>query len=205
MAHAGLAELAGERAAADERRGAHDREERALGARIADVVAHAAATEKTLYGGTVRVTKELQGLQQDLDAWKAKRRALEAEEFVLLERGEALDAGAEALDAREAALRAQIAGFEAAISAAVAATEVELERLAGERSGVVPAVAAPLLAAYEKIRLEPRLHGVAAARFDGTNCRGCNTAIPIVDATRIQREAAAAVVQCPRCRRLLVR
>lgn len=190
---------------AEERRRALDADERALGARVTDLVAGMTETETMLYSGVVRATKELVGLQQELSGMKSRRKLLEEEEFGLLERSEAGIRELTALDARTNALQQEIEALRATLAAATTEAELALEGLAGAREAVLPSVPTSLLAAYEKLRTESRLGGLVTARFDGQTCRGCNTTLPIVAATKILREPETAVVQCPRCRRLLVR
>ena len=197
--------IGAERALAVERRRMLDVEERALAAKVTDLVAGMSETEAMLYSGVVRSSKELVGLQHELDGRKAQRRQLEEEEFGLLERSETLARELLAFDARSEVLGKEIEALRATIAGATAETELELEGLAGARGAVVPSIPGALLAAYEKLRTESRLNGLVTARFDGQTCRGCNTTLPIVAATRILREPDTAVVQCPRSRRLLVR
>ncbi len=193
-----------ERRLITQRREELEGEERALGERVAELVAGMSEAETRLYSGSVRATKDLVGLQHELDGMKARRRQLEGEEYELLERSEAIACELAELDGRAAALHQEAGAIRAEIAAATAETEVELERIAALRAAVVPTVAGDLLAAYEKLRTEPRLRGVVTALFDGQTCRGCNTTLPIVAATKIRQDRAAAVVQCPRCRRLLI-
>jgi predicted nucleic acid-binding Zn-ribbon protein len=194
-----------ERSLARERRRALDLEERALSATVTDLVAGMSETEARLYSGSVRAPKELLGLQHELDGMKVRRRRLEEEEYELLERSEGLAREMEALDGRTEALEREGEALRAEIAAATTETDLALERIAGSRATVVPGVPSPLLAAYEKLRTETRLGGMVTARFDGKGCGGCNTTLPIVAASQILREPDTAVVQCPRCRRLLVR
>lgn len=193
------------RSAAQERRRALEDEERVLAAKGTEIGASLSETEKLLYSGIVRAPKELLGLQQELDLHKARRRQLEEEEFGLLERSETIARELAELGERTASLQQEIGVLQTTLDTAAAETDGELRRLAGLREAVTPTVPASLLAAYEKLRAEARLGSLVTAHFDGQTCRGCNTTLPIVAATKILREPETAVVQCPRCRRLLIR
>ena len=46
---------------------------------------------------------------------------------------------------------------------------------------------------------------VAVPLRDGKTCSGCRVSLPISDASRIRTEPPDAVVQCPRCTRILLR
>jgi predicted nucleic acid-binding Zn-ribbon protein len=108
----------------------------------------------------------------------------------------AFTASRAALDERGAALRAQIAEEEVAIDG-------ELERARAERSSLVGAVDADLLAEYDDLR--KRLGGIAIARLVGGSCGGCHLALSAVDVDRIKKLPPDAPAHCEECGRLLAR
>jgi predicted nucleic acid-binding Zn-ribbon protein len=198
-----LAALLRTRGEVDERRSELGREERRVDALRADLEARAREVESTLYSGRVRIPKELEALQEELQGFQRRQREREDEELAVMEREEQLDQEIAGMEARRAALEAQGALLRAAIEAAEAEIGAELESIAAERARVVPRVPPELAVVYEKLRGVPRLEGRAAVAIESRNCGGCRMALPTALFGRIQREPAE-IAQCPGCSRILV-
>jgi predicted nucleic acid-binding Zn-ribbon protein len=170
---------------------------------IATLTAKAAASDKTLYGGTIGNPRELQALQEEIAALKRRISQLEDQEIELMEQIEPIDAELGAsratradLDEKAGTLRAQIAEEEVVIDA-------ELERVRAERTSVAGSVDADLLAEYERLR--PHSGGIAIARLVGGSCGGCHLGLSAVEVDRIKKLPPEAPAFCEECGRLLAR
>lgn len=159
--------------------------------------------DKTLYGGTIGNPRELQALQDEIEALKRRVSQLEDQELELMEQIEPLDAelarlAAErnGLDEQARALRAGIAEDEVAIDAELASVRAEREALVGD-------VEPELLAEYEQLR--PHAGGIAIARLVNGSCGGCHLGLSAVEIDRIKKLPDDALVHCEECGRLLAR
>jgi predicted nucleic acid-binding Zn-ribbon protein len=199
-----LAALAHQREEAGTRRVALAREERGLETAVADLEARAREVEKTLYAGKVTAPRELEALQLELRDFQRRQGEREDEELALMEQQERVDAEIAAMDARHQKLEAQAAELRAAIAAAESKIDAELGRLREARAAIAPELPPALLAVYDKLRALPRLAGRVVVGVAGGTCSGCNVALPITLASRIQSEPRGDTVQCPQCHRILV-
>ena len=198
------AALASQHGDAMTRHGALEHEERRIETEVTDARTKAQEIEASLYSGKVKVVKELQSLQAELRSFQQRQREHEEAELGLMEQQEQVDAEIAALDARRTALAAGVAGWQASLAAAEAEIDAELVRLDGERGAVLPRIAPPVIATYEKLRAMPRLKGRVVAQIEAETCNGCWGAVPIAFATRFAQEAPDATAECPRCGRLLL-
>lgn len=178
---------------------------RALDAEVSDVTAKAKDSEVRLYSGTVKASKELESLSEEIKLLKARQSELEDGELKLLETGDALDAEFEANATKRAETEAKAAELDAAIAATEAEIDAELAEIDKARSEPVAAIPDAVLAIYEKLRSNTRLAGRAAAQLDKRSCTGCRVELPVMDATRMKAEPWDAVVTCVHCSRVLVR
>ena len=170
---------------------------------ISSLADKATQHDKTLYSGSIGNPRELQALQDEINALKRRISQLEDQELELMEQIEPLDGElAEAartraeLDGRAMGLRAQIVEEEVAIDA-------ELERVRTERTTLAGTVDAELLAEYETLR--PQSGGIAIARLVGGSCGGCHLGLSAVEVDRIKKLPPDAPARCEECGRLLAR
>lgn len=197
-----LAALEAEAAPIRERRHAVARAQQALEDEIASLAAKTDATNATMYGGSVTNPRELQSLQQELDALARRRSELEDHVLEQMVEAEPLDAELAGVDARRDAVDERAVAATAALAEAEAAIDGELAELDARRAAAVEGIDADLLARYEKLR--SRLKGVGIARLDGTRCTGCHLALPAAEVEQVRRQARdEGVATCPECDRLL--
>jgi predicted nucleic acid-binding Zn-ribbon protein len=182
-----------------------EREEHRIETEVTDARTKAQEIEASLYSGNVKVVKELQALQSELQAFRQRQREHEEAELGLMEQQEQLDAEIATLDARRDALAQDVAGWQAALADAEAEIDADLARLGVQRSAVLPQIGETVLATYEKLRAMPRLKGRVVAKIESETCNGCWGAVPIAFATRFAQQAPDATAECPRCGRLLLR
>jgi predicted nucleic acid-binding Zn-ribbon protein len=180
-------------------------QEEALGSEVAIVAAKAAEVEKTLYSGSVTVAKELAAYQEELRLLRVRQNKLEEREMELLE---AID-GVDGDEARAAANDSGAVTESRELEARIATTEAEiaesLTKLGAERATLIAGIPTPVLAKYEALRENPRLGGRAAAGLGNGICEACRVKLPVMEYSRMKKEAPDALIQCSGCRRVLVR
>lgn len=170
---------------------------------VASLRAKAERSESALYGGTVRNPRELQSLQEDVEAVKRRISQLEDEELELLVAAEPIDEQLEALAGERARLEEAAARLGAVIAEAEAEIDAHLATERQAREAAAAGVEAVLLAQYEDLR--SRLGGVAIARLEGGSCQGCHLRLPAMELDRVKHLPADDVVHCEECGRLLAR
>ncbi len=155
--------------------------------------------ESRLYGGKVRVAKELQDLESDV---AQLRRQLAATEDTLLEALVAVEAAREAESQRRELverLAAEFATQSARLRAEGAQLQVKLPQLQARQRSARSAVPPALLPLYDSLR--SRKGGKAVVQLDGDECSACMVAIP---PTRLEaaREGSE-LVYCENCGRVV--
>jgi predicted nucleic acid-binding Zn-ribbon protein len=179
--------------------------EKTLSVEVDALAARAKETEHTLYSGSVRNSKELSGLQAEMQGLRARQGDLETRELGLLEELEGVEGEIAAnREARERVL-AESRRIEASLQIAEGRIDAELESLLAARANGLPGISAELLAAYEKLRKRERLAGRVVARILEGGCAGCRMRLPIHEHNLMQARPENALLICPHCGRILVR
>lgn len=179
--------------------------ERALAQEVAALAARIQEAEDTLYSGSVRVPKELSGLQEEIRSLRGRQAELEDREMALLEE---IERDEREMAENRAALetsRREAARLEDALQAAQAEIDAELARLTDQRRPMTSDIPAPILVEYERLRARPRLAGRAAAPLAAGSCGGCHVKLPVMEYSRLKAEPEDAALCCSHCGRLLVR
>jgi len=157
------------------------------------------ADEKKLYDGSIKNSKELSSLAQDVEAQRQRISKLEDQSLMNMD---AMEGAAAALQDAERAL----ADKEAAWKAEQSALEVECEALtagvgtlSADRARVVSQLDAPALRSYESLR---RLRGgLAVVAVEQRACRGCRISL---SSSEVQRaRSSQEPVTCQSCGRML--
>lgn len=199
---AALAALEAEAEPLRQRRHEIERVQKAAEDEIALLEEKIAKVNAALYGGSTDV-KELQSLQQELDALGRRKASLEDRVLEQMVEAEPLDAELAAIAARREAIDADAVAATAALAEAEAAIDAELAGIAERRAALVEGIDAGLLQRYEQLRA--RLRGVGIARFTGGTCQGCHLTLPAAEAEQVRKEARdRGLATCPECDRLLV-
>lgn len=155
--------------------------------------------EAKLYSGKVQAFKELEALQQEIEALGRQRGRLDEKILVLMEQVEtqrAQEAEAKAkLDAAESAL----ARKQAEHKAAARALAERIRALTAEREKRAAVIPPPLLKRYDALRAAKQ--GVGIARIEDGLCGACHTSLP----TNLIRavEETESVEICENCGRML--
>lgn len=188
-----------------ERREALGRSEHALGGEVAVVAAKAKEIEDVLYSGSVKIPKELEGLQQEIRMLRERQSGLEEQELELLEEIEQSEGEIEANRSQRAERGDSCLALEEAIREAETKIDGEQVELAGKRAEIRGAIPVPILAEYDRLREKERLAGRAVAPLTEGGCGGCRVRLPVFEFNRIKAEPDDVVIFCVHCGRLLVR
>lgn len=198
-----LARIEADRAEAAAAAGGAARAQRRLEDELALVESKVSELDARLYSGVVTVPRELQAMQSEGEALRARRGELEDRVLEAMAEREARDAAVAALDSRRAELDVEGAGLRASIAESEAVIDRDLEAEMAARSESAAAVPSDLASLYERLR--SRLGGVAAAPLANGRCGGCHLALPATEIDRLRREPPDALVHCEQCGRILVR
>ena len=170
---------------------------------VATLDAKAAAENTKMYSGTVTSPRELQAMQEEIEALGRRQRTLEDELLDLMEKAEPLSEEITTLEARRVELSTEGDRLTIAIADNEVAIDAELAQVADARTAVVADLPADLLATYEKLR--PHLGGIAVARLEGTQCTGCHLSLPATELDAVRRAKPGEVAYHEECGRILVR
>ena len=173
------------------------REQRGVETDADDLTAKIGAAEKELYGGRIRVPKELSALQQDIALLKARRTQLEDKVLEIMEQAESC---------RESIARdsAELRTVETAWSVSQEQLARELEQATQALVGLkkrseelAGSIDAPSLGLYRALRKQK---GAAVARVEQGLCRGCRISLPV---NELHLARGGGLVQCSSCGRIL--
>jgi uncharacterized protein len=200
---AALAALEAEAEPVREQRHEVARAQQALEDELALLAEKTASVNAALYGGTTANPRELQSMQDEIDALQRRRSTLEDRVLEQMVEAEPLDATLTAFDVRREALDEEAVSATAALVELESTIDAELGDIDARRAPAAGAVEPDLLARYEKLRA--RLRGVGVSRFEGGMCGGCHLTLPAAEAEQVRREAREnGIATCPECDRLLV-
>ena len=170
---------------------------------IETIEAKAASESKKLNSGTITAPRELQSLNDEVQALGRRQRQLEDELLDVLEPAEELEGEIGRLQQQRDLLVAQADETRGRIASQEAEIDAAREVAQGERDAAASQLEAALLDRYEKLRA--RLGGVAVARLEGAQCTGCHVALPAMELDQVRHAAADAIVVHEDCGRILVR
>ena len=193
---AALAEVGGRAAEAA-------RAQRRLEGELSTVEAKMVELDTKLYSGAVKVPRELQAMQAEGEALRARRGTLEDEVLEAMGEREPLEEEVAALERRRDELDAEASRLRAAVAEAQVGIEKELETELEARAVAAASVPADLTALYEQLRAH--LDGVGAAPLVNGRCGGCHLALPATEVDRLRKEPPETLVRCEQCSRILVR
>ncbi|RKQ36188.1 zinc ribbon domain-containing protein [Kocuria tytonis] len=159
-------------------------------------------TERLNTGGT---SKDLMGIQHQIDTLLAQRGRAEEEQLSAMDHAEEVAADRERkqplLRAADAEARAAVAERDAELTR----LREEHARLGAERSRLAAGIAdAPLLERYDRLRTARGGGRIAVARWENGTCGACGTRLSPADAAALEATPDSAVPQCPECSAMLV-
>lgn len=180
-----------------------ERAQKALEDEMALLAEKRAGVEAQLYSSTSSNAKELQTLQDEINAFDRRRATLEDQVLERMVDAEPLDAALEATAAKRGALDEEAVTLTAALAEAESTIDIELAALEEQRAPLAAQIDGALLTRYEAMR--KRFNGVGVARLDGTKCTGCHMALPVAEVEQVRKQAREqGVAECPECDRLLI-
>jgi len=194
-----------ELAAARAKRGELETAEHALGASVSRIVREIEAAEVERYSGKRKGRDGAAEHEASQQALREEQVELEEQEMELLESIEAVEGRIREAEARIASYRSDHRKLEEAIRKVEAEVEAEIARLASARASLATPIPADVLAAYERVRSQPRSGGRGATLLSEGRCTACRIKLPSLECKRMLAEPDEALIQCPQCRRVLVR
>lgn len=180
-------------------------EEAALGTEVGNVAKAIEQADVERYSGK-RIDRDEATAHDAAQAeLREKQTSLEEQEMTLLEKLEALDALIAGHRTAAEENHAEIERTQALLAQQQAELATELEGLSAQRDKLVPALPPIVVAAYDRVRAQPRAAGRGCATLSAGQCGGCRIKLPSLEVTKMLAEPDDAVIQCPQCRRVLVR
>jgi hypothetical protein len=152
---------------------------------------------------TVRVAKELEGLQHEMNSLRERQTQLEDAELEVMEQveeAEAVLAGARKSLASGAQTRDEVLSRRDEALQSVAEEEASLRARRGE---VGATVSAELLSEYERVRV--RVGDPGAAMLRRGRCEGCHLELAATALNDLRHLPADQLAYCEECERILVR
>ena len=169
--------------------------------RLTSLEAKTAEVNKSLYGGKVTATRELENLQKELDMLARQKTAQEDTVLEAMEVAGAAGAEAETAEADANQLASAYRAVRASYKARHAELLTEQAMCEKEReAALLPLASAALLPRYETLRKQKNGVAITPLQSDGT-CGACHTQLSgnLVDEIR----AAKTVQMCEHCGRIL--
>ena len=155
--------------------------------------------EAALYGGKIRIPKELQDLQNEVSALKRYLIKLEDHQLECM-------IAVEAAQLQEKNTKQILNGVEAAWAETTAHMQHELtqinaviSRLEFEHAAAISPIPVELLELYETLRKQR--NGVAVTKISGKSCTACGTTLTPAVIQSIQ--SSPTIIRCPTCNRIL--
>ena len=190
-------QIVGETAARDDLA----RQQKRLDDEIETITTKRKAVDTTLYGGTITNARELQDLQEEIEALGRRITQLEDQDLVIMEQLEPIETQLSELLVTRGQRSTVLEDAELRLIAAQAELAVDLDTETLARATTAGAIPADLLAEYQSLR--GGRGGIGVAKLIGTQCGGCHLTLSAVEASRIRKHPEE-VTHCEECGRLLV-
>jgi len=156
-------------------------------------------SEAALYGGKIRLPKELQELQNEVVSLKKYLVVLEDRQLEQMEVVEAAQDGINEAEAIVNQLEASWSEQTAHLKHELSQIQIRINRLEAERSAALSPVTFELLTIYENLRKQR--NGVAVAILSGKSCAACGTTLTPAVVQSVQ--SSPTFIRCPSCNRIL--
>ena len=190
-AQGALGTLEADLATTSTRRDELARDQKRLDDEVESLNAKRKGYDTKLYSGTVSNPRELQDLQEEIEALGRRIDQLEEQELEIMEQVEPVEARRLELSAAVEAQAAALATAELHLTAAETELVVDLEAETAARATVAEGVPAELLDEYAHLR--GGRGGTGVAKLIGSQCGGCHLTLSAVE-----------VAHCEECGRILV-
>lgn len=183
----------------------YEAKEEELGKAVSQIARDMEAAEIERYSGKQKSRDDAKAHDASQAELGAKKSALEDEELELLESMEEVEGRIGSLDGEISAAQGEIAKLAEVIAGVEREVADELEQLSSTRNSMAGGIPAPVLSAYDRVREQKGKAGRGAARFEEGDCQGCRIKLPSLEKKRMLAEPPEALIQCPQCRRVLIR
>jgi len=160
----------------------------------------ATAEEQRMSSGAIANARELEAIGHEITNLKRRIGDREDELLAIMERREAIEAGAKQAEAVAVERRAAAEQVAAASADELGSVVAELAARERERPSLAATIDPDTLALYDELR--PQKKGVGAAALIDNVCQGCHEQLSSVELDHARH--ANGVVRCDHCRRILV-
>ena len=156
-------------------------------------------TEAALYGGKIRIPKELESLRRDLEHLRKSISQLEDQTLLAMTQVDELEAACKRGEEELSVLERQWAAERESLGKQVESWRVRLRQLQEDRQRLRSALARAELALYDELRAKKA--GLALAAMQNGMCQTCRVTVPSQKIWSV--EAGEGVVTCDGCGRIL--
>jgi predicted nucleic acid-binding Zn-ribbon protein len=202
---AGLTEIDARLVAAESERAQLQAEEDRLGLEVSEVARDIESAEVERYSGKRMNRDESVAHEESQQRLRERKESIEEREMELLESLEEVENRIRVEQTNRSANRAESERLRNTILEVESEVAGEIARLEANRTSIAPGIPPELLAAYDRVRAQPRAGGRGAALLADGRCSACRIKLPSHEKTKMLAEPEDALIQCPQCRRLLVR
>jgi predicted nucleic acid-binding Zn-ribbon protein len=176
-----------------------------VGRAVAQIVLDIEAAEVERYSGKRKDRDEAVAHDASQQALREKQTELEEEEMSLLESMEAVEGKIEIGLSEFAKIQAEGELVTKSLLKGEAEAASEIAGLEASRGALAEGISSEVMSTYERLRAQPRSGGRGATAFEGGSCTNCRITLPSLERSRMLAEPEDALIQCPQCRKVLVR
>lgn len=200
-----LAEIESRLTVAKGERAEKQAEEERVGEEVAQTALDIEAAEVERYSGKRKNQDEASAHKKSQEQLHEKQTSLEEREMELLEEIDEVEGRIAEEESARAANRVEAEQVAQVISKVEEEVSAELGGLAEARKKIVGQVPEKVLVAYERVRTQAQKRGRGVAMLAEGRCGACRIKLPSLERTKMLAEPEDALIQCPQCRRVLVR
>ncbi len=164
---------------------------------IDDISTKLATAEETLFSGRIHNPKELTNLQQEVEAFKARRNQLEDKALEIMDQVEQSETRVAKINNELETLKAEWQRHQQQLSEESEKLKATLSDLRHKRQRLAAETDPKAVEFYQHLR---KGKGTAVARVEQGICRGCRISLPT---TELQQARSGDLVQCSSCGRIL--
>ena len=164
---------------------------------VDDLLNKIAIAEKQLYGGTIKISKELSNLQHEINNLKSLNDPLENKTLEIIEQVEVTEKKVAALTTDYSKLEEEWHRQQKQLAADIELLKKTLTDLREKRRQLVGQIEPAAVSLYEKIRQQKQQ---AVAKVDQGICRACRISL---SASALQKARSGQPVLCGSCGRIL--
>ena len=200
-----VSRLESERRAARAERERLEAEEAEIGERVSRLAKDIEAAEVERYSAKRPSRDEVAEHEAAQSARRAEQTECEEREMALLEAIDDVDARDRALAAQIEDVRREAHGATERIRIVESELAAEIERIDAARSPLVAKIPSDVVKVYEHVRDQKGKAGHGATELGEGACGRCKIKLPSLEYRQMCEAEAGTLLQCPQCRRVLVR